>query len=323
MLFVTLDLRAATYSVRLEWDANSEPDIAEYKVYWGPQSGAPNQSRKVGNVTTATVDNLDEGTTYFFTVTAFNRAGLESGPSNEVFDTTPSQPPELFRLTVVRGSGNGAYPAGIWVPVQARPPNRGEQFEFWDGDTATLKAPRTEKDNEVFIIEQDVTITAVYLALPAFVVTVTNGSGDGDYYAGETVQIVADAASNQQFVGWTGNAVLADKSSSTTTFTMPAFDVDVTATYSLPEYPLTVTNGTGDGNYLVDTQVTIKANAAPAGQQFAAWTGNVSVARTYVSDDDAHDARIRGKCHGNVQGEGQHPLLSEVGILGPNGWRSV
>ena len=124
MLFVTLDLRAATYSVRLEWDANSEPDIAEYKVYWGPQSGAPNQSRKVGNVTTATVDNLDEGTTYFFTVTAFNRAGLESGPSNEVFDTTPSQPPELFRLTVVRGSGNGAYPAGIWVPVQARPKSR-------------------------------------------------------------------------------------------------------------------------------------------------------------------------------------------------------
>ena len=74
MLFVTLDLRAATYSVRLEWDANSEPDIAEYKVYWGPQSGAPNQSRKVGNVTTATVDNLDDGTTYFFTVTAINEA---------------------------------------------------------------------------------------------------------------------------------------------------------------------------------------------------------------------------------------------------------
>jgi Divergent InlB B-repeat domain len=59
---------------------------------------------------------------------------------------------------------------------------------------------------------------------------------------------------------------------------MPAADVSVTATYSSPEYPLTVTNGTGTGNYLADTEVTITAKAAPAGQQFAAWSGNVSVA---------------------------------------------
>jgi chitinase len=79
MLFVALDLRAATYSVRLAWDPNSEPDLAGYKVYWGEQSGAPNQSRNVGNVTTATLDNLNEGTTYFFTVTALNDSGSESG----------------------------------------------------------------------------------------------------------------------------------------------------------------------------------------------------------------------------------------------------
>jgi Divergent InlB B-repeat domain/Fibronectin type III domain len=278
MLFIALHLGRASYSVNLAWDANPEPDIARYKVYWGLQSGTPTKSLEVGKVTTATVANLDEGTTYFFTVTAINAAGLESGPSNEVSYTTPSPPPQVYTLTVVRGSGSGRYPPGRFVPVHAEPPKRGEKFGDWDGDTQILQRPRTEEDNEAFTIERDVTITATYTALPSFVVTVTHGSGDGNYYAGETVAIVADATSNQQFAGWTGNAFFADPSSSTTTFTMPASDVSVTATYSSPEYPLTVTNGTGSGNYLADTEVTIVANAAPAGQQFAAWTGNVNVA---------------------------------------------
>ena len=89
----------------------------------------------------------------------------------------------------------------------------------------SLTRKRTDKDNEVFTIEEDVTITAVYSALPTFIVTVTNGTGDGNYYTGETVQIVADAAGSQQFKGWTGNAAFADALSSTTTFTMPAADV--------------------------------------------------------------------------------------------------
>jgi Fibronectin type III domain len=193
MLFVALDLRAATYSVRLAWDANPEPDIAGYKVYWGQQSGAPNQSRSVGNVTTATLDNLNEGTTYFFTVTALDDTGLESGPSNEVSHTTPSPPPQVYRLTVVRGSGTGPYPPGTSVQVHAEPPGRGENFAYWDGDTAILQRPRTDKNNEAFTIERNVTISAVYSALPAFTVTVTDGSGDGTFFAGETVRIVADA----------------------------------------------------------------------------------------------------------------------------------
>jgi Fibronectin type III domain/Divergent InlB B-repeat domain len=175
MLFVALDLRAATYSVRLAWDANPEPDIAGYKVYWGQQSGAPNQSRSVGNVTTATLDNLNEGTTYFFTVTALDDTGLESGPFNEVSHTTPSPPPQVYRLTVVRGSGTGPYPPGTSVQVHAEPPGRGENFAYWDGNTAILQRPRTDKNNEAFTIERNVTISAVYSALPAFTVTVTDG----------------------------------------------------------------------------------------------------------------------------------------------------
>ena len=92
MLLVALHLGRANQSVNLAWDANPEPDLAKYKVYWGLESGAPTESLDVGKVTAATVRHLDDGATYFFTVTAINEAGEESGPSNEVSHTTPSPP---------------------------------------------------------------------------------------------------------------------------------------------------------------------------------------------------------------------------------------
>jgi hypothetical protein len=62
---------------------------------------------------------------------------------------------------------------------------------------------------------------------------VTNGSGDGDYEEGTVVNIAADAApSGQQFAGWTGDVShVADASSASTTVSMPASNVSVTASY--------------------------------------------------------------------------------------------
>ena len=68
-----------------------------------------------------------------------------------------------------------------------------------------------------------------------YMVTVNNGTGGGEYEAGATVTIKADApASGMQFDKWEvngGGVTLANASSSTTTFTMPARAVTVTATY--------------------------------------------------------------------------------------------
>ena len=81
--------------VTLAWDPNSEPDLAGYKLYYGLGSGQYDEIIDVGNVTTNTVTGLEDGLTYYFVVTAYNTAGLESDPSNEVsntvpFDTSPS-----------------------------------------------------------------------------------------------------------------------------------------------------------------------------------------------------------------------------------------
>jgi hypothetical protein len=72
----------------LTWKANSETDLAGYKVYRSTVSGKYDQSNVIAlvqkNVTTYQATGLQSRTTYFFVVTAFDVAGNESGYSNEV-----------------------------------------------------------------------------------------------------------------------------------------------------------------------------------------------------------------------------------------------
>lgn len=74
----------AAESVSLRWDANSEPDVSGYKVYYGTNSGVYFASVDVGNTTTTTIGNLAPGVTYYFAATAYNTSRLESDRSNEV-----------------------------------------------------------------------------------------------------------------------------------------------------------------------------------------------------------------------------------------------
>lgn len=69
--------------VTLAWNANSEPDLAGYRLYWGHSTRNYSARVDVGNVTVATLTNLPRGT--YIAATAYNLAGLESDFSNEVF----------------------------------------------------------------------------------------------------------------------------------------------------------------------------------------------------------------------------------------------
>lgn len=65
-------------------------------------------------------------------------------------------------------------------------------------------------------------------------VTVTYGTGDGNYSEGQTVTITADSRSGYTFTGWSSSdgVTFANSTASTTTFVMPAKAVTVTANYS-------------------------------------------------------------------------------------------
>lgn len=78
---------------RLNWDANTEDDLAGYKIYWGtsPRTGgsAPggyaNSSPDTVSATTYQIDNIsDTGATYF-SITAVDDSENESAFSNEVW----------------------------------------------------------------------------------------------------------------------------------------------------------------------------------------------------------------------------------------------
>jgi len=122
-------------------------------------------------------------------------------------------------------------------------------------------------------------------------VTVNSGTGSGDYAAGAAVAITASSAPDgQTFDMWTtaDGVTFANANAASTTFTMPASAVTVTATYKdLPagHYNITVQN---DGNGTANANVTsaaagdqITLTATPSsGYQFKEWqvvSGGVTI----------------------------------------------
>ncbi len=77
-------LALAQQSVTLAWDAATDSTVAGYRLYYGTASGTYPNVIDEGTTTTATVSNLQSGPTYYFVVTAYSSAGLESSPSSEV-----------------------------------------------------------------------------------------------------------------------------------------------------------------------------------------------------------------------------------------------
>lgn len=77
-------------NIRLSWDANTEPDLAGYKLYAGTASGVysgvPGSPRVMGNTTTGDFPIFTPGT-YYFALTAYDTEDLESAFSNEVSGT--------------------------------------------------------------------------------------------------------------------------------------------------------------------------------------------------------------------------------------------
>ncbi len=82
-------------SAALQWNANSETDLAGYKIYYGTSSRTGTDPKTctlcgystkvdVGKVTTYTISSLTNGQTYYFSVSAYDTSNNESAFSSQV-----------------------------------------------------------------------------------------------------------------------------------------------------------------------------------------------------------------------------------------------
>lgn len=75
----------------LSWSPNKEVDLAGYKIYYGitprtdncPPGGYP-QKVDIGNKTSYTIEKLETGKDYYFSITSYDKSGNESCFSAEV-----------------------------------------------------------------------------------------------------------------------------------------------------------------------------------------------------------------------------------------------
>lgn len=90
---IVLNFILSAAQVTLAWDANPEP-VAGYSVHGTIENGSTFVRTNVGNVTEVTIPGLMDAVRYGFVVRAYDAAGEEGEPSNQVFYTaTGPEPP--------------------------------------------------------------------------------------------------------------------------------------------------------------------------------------------------------------------------------------
>ena len=134
----------AGWTVTLAWERSASPTATEYRLYYGPTSGVYTNVILVGDVTSATVGNLEAGGDYFFTVTACESSGLESLPSNEVSYTV-----ENHVILATRIQEENGVPVAVVVSATGAVPDRwtleaSSDLETWTVLTRGTNVPASQ-----------------------------------------------------------------------------------------------------------------------------------------------------------------------------------
>ncbi len=87
LILLTAVSGAQAAQLTLRWNASPETDVAGYVVHYGTRSGQYDQSVDVGKAQRATITDLEPGTTYYFSATAYDSYGFASNPSEEIVFT--------------------------------------------------------------------------------------------------------------------------------------------------------------------------------------------------------------------------------------------
>lgn len=91
--FAQLSAEVQGKSVKLTWVGSVSKNVDHYKLYRSKKAGGSYTTRidSIGKTKRTVVDffKITSGTTYYYVMTTFDTAGVESGPSNEAVATIP------------------------------------------------------------------------------------------------------------------------------------------------------------------------------------------------------------------------------------------
>lgn len=99
---------SSEFEYDLQWPAVDDARVVGYRVYYGVETGNYSETIDVGNQTSYQITGLDPDTVYYFTVTAYDQEGRESG-------YTPEVTSGAFRYLF--GMGGPAPTDGGWIEV--------------------------------------------------------------------------------------------------------------------------------------------------------------------------------------------------------------
>jgi hypothetical protein len=240
-------------TVALSWDANTESDLAGYKVHYNVDSsslpfdgaGAVEGGSPVDvhNLTTATISGLDPSRTYYFAVTAYNTTGIESAYSNIVTvleSVSPAIPPHDTTAPVVSltAPGNNSSVSGTVAITATATDNVGvSMVEFYRSGAllfASNVAPYKYNWNTTAVANGGCTLMAV---------------------AYDSTGNIKQSASVSVMVNNTIPDVTAPLLGS---FTLPA----TAASLTVPVSALTVSDSVGVTGYLITASASVPAASA-------------------------------------------------------------
>ncbi len=182
---------------------------------------------------------------------------------------------KTYALTVTHGTGSGTYPKDSVVKVVASLAGTDSTFDHWGGTDSALLA-RTDTVATTFTMPGKAAVIVAKYKVKTYALTVTRGTGSGTYPKDSVVKVVASVAgTDSTFDHWGGadSALLARTDTVATTFSMPGKAAVIVARYKVKTYALTVTGGTGSGNYAKGANVPIVAGTPTAGKKFDRWGG--------------------------------------------------
>jgi len=189
-LFCLLSLTVHGSNVQFVWQANTETDLAGYRLYCQDLNEPHPTVSPVGKVTTCSVTDLAPGRTYDFYLTAYNLAGLESDPSTVVRiavppDDSTTSNPDTGDLIVML-SDNHAHKV-----------NRGSHSwtTVTSNDTAALRA----------LPDTGTTIASNYASTSPYLRFSVNFTNTGTHYV--WLRGLCTGSDNTAHVGLNGKAV--------------------------------------------------------------------------------------------------------------------